>query len=797
MSKINFSRYFTVKSQKANLRFKLLNILGLTFGLTSGIILFLIVRYEKSFDTYHEKYDQIYRIVQSGEVEGQAIHQVGLPKPMPYEFRDKISGIETITHFYHSRYGEVELIREDGSIDSFFENPGVVYAEPELFQVFDWEWISGDEEKALTEPNSVVLDDVLATKYFGDQNALGKTIKVKNVGDLMVTGIVKRRPNNSDYPFEFFISMKTISGGEEFNNWYSTYSDDRAYVVIHSKNQVAEVERQMNEVALARYNGERRLEIQLQPLHEIHFDEQYGNLNYRVASGTYITTLSIVSVFIVLIACFNFINMSTAVAFQRARDVGVRKILGSTSARLIKKQMVSTFYVVLVSMLISLGLVELLMPTVVQDFAGTVIDYHLLADVEIPLFLTGLLFLVTLIAGYYPAYVISRFKPTDALKNNYATGKKGMLLRRILVVMQFAFAIIFLFGTSVVFQQSRYARSITLGEMKDWVVFLDLPSGEAGNQQVWEGELDKVSGVNKYAFSTHTPFSGSMSSTTATFGKDEDRIQFSALKKTADTEFFGTYGLELVAGEYYQDLQTVEGFVVNEAFVKKLNLESNEEAIGALINYDGHTAAIKGVVKNFLVTTAKREMRPVIMYNDQRNFSTLGIKLNPSNADQVLSSLESIWQSVYSGQEFSYQFYDDYVGMYYENEKKATQMLLLFAGIAVGITCLGLYGIVSYMAATRRKEIGVRRVLGASIFYLVRLFSSEFVRLVIIAFMIASPVAYWLMNQWLEGYAFRMQIGPAIFTFCLLATLMIALLTTSYRSFRAASANPINSLREE
>lgn len=797
MSKINFSRYFTVKSQKANLRFKLLNVLGLTFGLTSGIILFFIVYYENSFDTYHDKYDKIYRIVQSGEIEGHTIRQVGLSKPMPYEFREKVSGIEIITHFHHNRYGEVELIREDGTIDSFFENPGVVYAEPELFQVFDWEWLSGDEQNALTEKNSVVLDDVLATKYFGEQNAIGQIIKVKNVGDLKVTGIVKRRPNNSDYPFELFISMKTISGGEEFNNWFSTSSADRAYVVINSKDQVAAVQRQMNEIVSARHNGRKGLEIQLQPLSEIHFDEQYGNLNYRVVSETYTITLSIVSVFIVLIACFNFINMSTAVAFQRARDVGVRKILGSTSGMLIKKQIVSTFYIVLISMLISLGLVELLMPTVVQDFTGTVIDYNLMANIKIPLFLTGLLLLVTLIAGYYPAYVISRFKPTDALKNSYATGKKGMLLRRVLVVVQFAFAIIFLFGTSVVYQQSKYARSITLGEMKDWIVFLELPSDEAGTKQVWEGELDKVSGVKEYAFSVHTPFSGSMSSTTASFGNDEDRIQFSALKKTADTKFFSTYDLELIAGEYYQDLQTVEGFVVNEAFVEKLNLKSNEEAIGGLIKYDGHTAAIKGVVKNFLVTTAKREMRPVIMYNDQNNFSTLSIKLNPSNTDQVLGSLESIWQSIYSNQEFSYQFYDDYVGQYYENEKQVTQMLLLFAGIAIGITCLGLYGIVSYMATTRKKEIGVRRALGASIFYLVRLFSSEFVRLVVIAFIIASPIAYWLMNQWLEGYAYRMQIGPIIFTFCLLATLFVALLTTSYRSFKAASTNPVDSLRDE
>uniref|UniRef100_UPI004047C12F ABC transporter permease n=1 Tax=Roseivirga sp. TaxID=1964215 RepID=UPI004047C12F len=788
---------FLIKSVKGQLSYKFLNVFGLTLGLTCGIILFLIVHHEKSFDTYHKNFDRIYRIVQTGVIESQTVYQVGLPKPMPYAFKDKVSGVETIAHFFHARYGQMTAKRTDGTDLTFFENPGVVYAGPELFDVFDWVWLQGDPKAALDEPNTIVIDEEKAKKYFGDENALGKTIHLQGKGDLLVTGVVKKRPNNSDFPFEFFISMKTISDEDQFNSWNSTNSNDRAYVVLNNNTSTSRVEEQMNQIITEQYKTERLLKIELQALSEVHFDEHYGNLNFRVATESYVLTLSIVSVFIVLIACFNFINMSTAVAMRSAREVSIRKILGSSRNALIARYMANTFKLVLASMLISLGLVELLMPTVVQDFTGIVIDYSFINNIDILAYLVALLIVVSFIAGYYPAYLISRFKTVDALNNNFTSGKKGMLLRRILVIVQFAFALIFLFGTLVVLQQSKYAREATLGEMEDWVVFLPLPKSDETTRNTWRGELNKLSEINQYSFSDNTPFSGSSSSTDVNYERGGEALRFTAQMKQADVAYFETYGLQLIVGEYFKELEAIEGFVVNEEFVKKMALQSPDEAIGQVVSYNGITAPIKGVVKDFHTTTAKRQIPPMILFADQSGFRTLGIKMNPKAADDVLLDLEKTWVSLYPDKEFEYSFYDEYIARYYKNEKTTSQMLLIFASIAMAITCLGLYGIVAFMANSRGKEIGIRRVLGASALHIVRIFSSEFMKLVILAFILASPLAYWLMDGWLDDYIYRIEIGPSIFIISLLALFVIALLTTMSKSLKSASSNLVNLLRDE
>lgn len=772
--------------------------MGLTLGLTCGIILFLVVRHEKSFDTFHKNYKNIYRVTQTSLVEGETVHQIGVPKPMPNAIREKISGVGKVTHFFHSRYGMVRINRDNGEQVQFFENPGVVYAEPELFEVFDWDWITGDPDEALLTPRSVVIDSEKSEKYFGSLDAVGKTIHFEGVGDLLIKGVVRRRPNNTDFPFEIFISMSTLANSPEFTNWRSNRSDDRAYLLLNdgvSPKLVADQITEVIEENLGDRNDERR--AILQPLAEVHFDEELGNLNYRTASRSYLLTLRIVSVFIVLIACFNFINMSTAVAIRMAKEVSIRKILGSSRSALINRFIKRTFWVVLLSMLVSLGLVEILMPTVVKDFTGITIDYSFLGNADILIYLLTLLIAVTFIAGYYPARLISGFRPVYALKNNFSAGKKGMLLRRILVIVQFSFALIFLFGTLVVVKQSNYARQKTLGTLDDGIVNLRLPDGKPPTLNSWIGELSRIPGIVSYSFAKNTPFSGSASTTDASFELDGKQVRFTAQMKEADAAYFETYNLEIKTGEKFQELETVDGFVVNEQFVKKMTLDSPEDALGTVVHYKGINAPIKGVVENFHTTTAKRVIPAIIMFYSEGGLTSLGVKLMPGNTDQVLGALENVWSRLHPERTFEYDFYDEYIARYYNQEKKISQMLLVFAAVAVAITCLGLYGIVAFIANIRGKEIGIRRVLGASLFNVAGIFSYEFLKLVLIAFVIASPVAYYLMDDWLTNYIYRTEIGPWIFSITLAIMLLIAWMTTLTKSVKSANANLVKLLRDE
>jgi len=790
---INIWRHF-----KRNKIFTLVNAIGLTIGITCSLIMFVMVKFELGFDKYHENFDELYRIRTEAVNNGNLVNRIGVPKPLSEAIKADIAGLKEVAFISTGHFLQFEIQGQDEAIKNFNAYNGLVYTEPSFFRMFDWKWLMGGPEE-LAEPNTIALDKTTADNYFPDGEALGKFIKVVGSSDLKVVGVVEDRPDRTDFPFTTFLSLETLKAKQEFDGWFNTTSNDRCYVLLEEGRAASDINTQLVTLVDKYMSEEAELEFLLQPLTEVHFDAVGGNLNYRSVAWSLIYTLAAVSLLMILTACFNFINMSTAIAMKRAREVGIRKVLGSTRRQLIRSFLTETFAITFIAVCISLALAERLLPGIVSEFADVELSLNLWNDTLLLAYLIGLLVFITFLAGLYPAYIISAFKPANLIRGT-ATGVNGksLNLRRVLIVFQFALSQVFIIGTLIVIWQMNYVKNADLGFEKERVVSLNLPSSDNNKAEVWRAVLEANAGVKDFSFAQATPFSGMTSSTDATYQKDSTDIRFTTLLKPADGQYIATYELNLLAGEGLHDLDKSNRFVVNEAFVKKLGLANPQDAVGLMIKIGGgELKPISGVVKDYHMQTLKNEVKPAAIFNNSDRYSNLGIKLQGTTHTATLTALESTWQDLYPDSNWNPVFMDDYIEGYYKRESRFFNMMVTFAIIAVLISCLGLYGMISFIANQRAKEIGIRKVLGASVVRILGLFSAEFTRLVLAAFLVAAPLAYLGMQGWLDEFVYRIQVGPAIFVTGMVMSLIITLATIGYRSLRAGLANPVDSLRDE
>ena len=795
-------RYFItlLRRFKQKKIFTLINIGGLTLGITCSLIMFLIVKHEFSYDNYHANGDRLYRIITEQSFNDITRQGVGVPKPLPAAVKEEIAGVEAVTFISHKRFGRFKMTNADGEEREFTENPGMVYVQPNFFDLFSWEWIDGDQKSALERPNTVVIDTENAEKFFPGESPLGKTIRFNDQMDLVVTGLVKQRPKNTDFPFEIFISMATIESKEDMTEWRSTYSDDRCYVLLNKGVSPESINEQFEGMLKKHLGDNPNRTLSLQAISEIHFDEVQGrgNLNYRSVSKGLLYVLIVVCIFMVVTACFNFINMSTAMAVKRAKEIGVRKVLGSTRKQLINGFLLETGAITIFSIVLSLAITERLLPTTVKQLTDLDLSLNLLSDVQLIIYLIGLLVFVTLLAGLYPAWIISAFRPAQVLRGTALNSSdRKMGLRRTLVTFQFVLSQVFIIGTLVALWQMDYIRNVDLGYERDWIVYLDLPDNSEEKLGIWKADLEANSQVNNYSLAATPPFSGSTSSTDANFTNETGDHKITVFLKQADSRYIDTYGLNLIAGEGLLDSDKANRFVVNETFVKNLGVSSPEEALGQTVKINGMSAPISGVVQDFHLSTLKTQIGSVALFNQPQFYRTLGVSFRPGTTDQLSSQLEDTWEKAHPNRQFRMTFFDESIERYYFREKRFSKMLTTFASIAIFICCLGLYGLISYMANQRMKEIGIRKVLGASVLVIARSFSLEFLKLVGVAFVIAAPLAYYSMQGWLNNFVYHIEVGPTIFALGVGVSLVITLLTTGYRSIMAARANPADSLRNE
>jgi len=798
-----FKNYFKVafRSLVRNKVYALINIAGLGVGIAACLLVYLVIRYETSFDDFHANKDRIYRVVSETNTPEGMQYSAGVPYPTPRGLRTDFPQLEKVAPVYRSGEAQFTVLEADGSNGKKFkEDAGIFFAGGEFFEMFDFPWLAGDPKTGLSAPNTVALSRATAVRYFGDwKNVVGRTISYRNSLPLKVTGVIEDAPVNSDFQMKIVISHPT-HGRAASEDWISVSSSANCYVLLPPGMEAEELRAQLPAFVKKHKPAEYVKDgMNLQPLREVHFDERYGNFSFRTFSKDLIASLALVGIFLLVIACVNFINLATAQAVNRSREVGVRKVLGGNRRQLIAQFMGETGLVSLIALSLGVLIARLTLPAL-----NALLEVHITMDGEnfaaIAGFLALALLAVTFLSGYYPALVLSRFDPVAALKSKGSGKKRGITLRRGLVIFQFTVAQVMIIGMLVVVKQMDFFRQTSLGFNKDAVVTMPLPADSLSFTKIesFRQELLKNPGVESVSFSFASPADVFNWSSNFFYDHAEKETDFNASLKWSDTSYFRTYGLQLVAGRPYAQSDTVREFVVNETLLKKLGVARPEDALGKEINFWGQLSApIVGVVKDFHNNSLHSPVDAVVMGAWRDRYSMASLRVHPEKTKDVLAAAGTAWNRFFPDYIYEYEFLDERIAGYYESEAQLSALYKIFAGIAVFISCLGLYGLVSFMAVQRRKEVGIRKVLGASVGQIVYLFSREFMLLVGVAFILAAPLAYYLMQRWLEDFAFRIDLEWWILGLACVAALLIAFATVSFQAVRAALANPVKSIRTE
>jgi putative ABC transport system permease protein len=657
--------------------------------------------------------------------------------------------------------------------------------------------------ESLKDPNNALLTQEIAEKYFGNwKTAIGKTIKWENKTVIKITGILAPIPKNTDFQLRVVISMGTGFTADlvKSKDWNSTNSSFGCYILLPANVTPAHVTARLRAMVKNHHtDGITDSEV-AQPLNDVHFDNQAGDYSNLSITPQMIRMLWMIASFILIIACVNFINLATAQAVNRAKEVGIRKVLGGNRGQLQMQFLTETFLIVLISVVLSLGISAIAVP-----FVGKILDLPLSAGMlmqfNVAAFLIAFTMGVTLLAGFYPSIVLAGFNPINALKSKIAVKTtKGISLRRGLVVFQFIIAQGLIICTIIIVKQMNYFNTTNLGFVKDAIVNVPFPGDSVANSKIdyIRKRLTDLKGVEQLSFSSDIPTGEDTNWGWFTFDHAAKHTDFYSIFKLADDKYLDVYHLKLVAGRNFLPSDTIKEFIVNEALVKKLGIRNPENALNKEMALGPKAKGlIVGVLKNYHNRSLKNEDAPMMITTIKRYYGLTNIKLASANIAVTLPAIEKLWNEVFPGYAFEYKFLDERIERMYKQENQLANIYTWFAAVAILLSCLGLYGLASFMAIQRIKEVGIRKVLGASVSGIVYLFSKEFVALIIVGFLIASPIAWYLMNKWLQAYTYRIDISWDIFALSALMAIVIALATVSFQLIKAALTNPVKSLRTE
>lgn len=784
----------TMRKQKV---YFIVNLLGLSLGVTAFLVSFALVSHLRSFDRYHEKADITYRLVTHTSESGREYHTPGIPAVLPASF---LADFQGISHAAFISGGHDGLVSVGEAEDRrFFQENGFAFTNGDFFQVFDRALILGNKDASslLKSPNEVVLSERAAKKFFGKTDVVGELINLRRSQDYLVVAVMEDFPTNTDFPFDLLFSYENLKEERERGGWFSIYSDDHLYLSIPDQNDVKSIEAGLP-AFVEKYLGDKNRESRshhLQSLSSLHFDDRYTNFSYQTVNENTIMAIWILAIFLVITACINFINLSTALSANRTKEVGLRKVMGSSRGQIIVQFLTEagliTFLALIVSLIASNFLIDQL-----NAFLQTGVHFHQLFQTSGLLMAAGLWLLVTLFAGYYPSLSISSLNPTEAFRP-ISKGKNSgsILLRRALVVFQFGISQVFIIATLVLIYQMHFLKNTDMGFKKDAVLTMSIPEYNEDKTKIFAERLRQIPGVLSASLSYTEPASSSISATNVIMSESSE--EFTVHIKPADEYYLDTYGLELLAGENLIPSDTINRYLVTASFAKKAGFEDPSDIIGKYAIISGKDAPIVGVVKDFHTISLKNEMEPTILFTRPRFYSTIGVKVNYANMEGLLSDMKNHHNELYPEFRFEYQFLDEKVANFYEGEQRMMTIFSLLSLIAITIGCIGLYGLVSFMAQKKHKEMGVRKILGASENQILLLFSKDFVYLLLLAFLFAAPLAAYVMNQWLANFAYRIPLDWQIFAASLFLTFLIAILTVGYRSIQAARSNPVQALKSE
>lgn len=804
----------TFRSLIHNKIYTLINIAGLAVGIAVCMMIFIIIQFQTSFDNFHSKKNRIYRVLTEYHHAEAANTGKDVPFPLPEALKTTFAQIEQVAPVWASHNDKLLIPDNNGkAIKSFKEDKGVFFAGPSFFKIFDYPLLAGSYE-SLKDPNNVLLTKEIAEKYFGDwQTALGRTINLEAGGSLFrhstdvlkVSGILATIPANTDFQLKLVVAFGTGITEDMTKNtdWMDrTNSDFGCYVLLPPKISIDNFNQQLKAWSLKLESPENKDSYVIQPLSAVHYDTKTGDYSNKTISRQLLNVLWLIAGFILLIACVNFINLSTAQAVNRAKEVSIRKVLGSRKSQLQIQFIIETFLIVITAVILA-GFITIIALPYLNQLLELSLELNKISHPLIILFLLIVTIAVTALACFYPSMVLSRFSPVDALKSKLtANTAEGISLRRGLVVFQFIIAQALIIGTIVIVRQMNYFMDQPLGFDKDAIINIPFRVDTAffKREEHLKQQLLSVSGVQAVSFSSNTPVEDA-NDIWSTFRFDHaiKDADFKAITKFADNEYVPEYKLELIAGRNLQPSGMTREFLVNETFMKSVGIKNPDEILNKEISMWGGRikCPVVGVLKDFHDRSFRQDLAPLLITTNRTMYSQASIKLETKNISSTLQAVKTIWEQTLPGFVYEYKFLDDKIAAFYKQESQLAQLYEIFAAIAIFLSCLGLYGLALFMAAQRTKEVGVRKVHGASAGNIVYLFSREFIILIVIAFAFATPLAWYFMNNWLQNYAYRIDISWWLICSGGFVAILIALSTISYQAIKAAFANPVKSLRSE
>ena len=784
-----------------------INILGLAIGMACVILIMLFVQRELSFDNFHANKDKIYRLniqVTNPQTGAKTQRAVG-----PYRLADELeTDFPDMDHIIRFAPQSREAI--DYKNETYVEE-NLSFVEPNVFEVFDFKLIKGDKLTALQDPFSLVITEEVSKKYFNEEDGIGKVVKIRDM-DFVVSGIMEEIPKNSRFAFDILVSMncsKQVFSRIVLENWGEGYVE--TYAMLSNNKKPADFKDRLAKFVGIKLDAWKQAspELIMQPLEDVYLKSEDISSYQTGGDIIYVYSFSFIALFILIIACINFMNLSTAKSSLRAREVELRKVVGAMKSQLIGQFLSESTVLAFISLLLALLFARISLPFF-NKLAQAELTLNLLDNIPLLVGLLSITLFVGIAAGSYPALMLSSFKPVNVLSGKLNTGGKGGLLRKVLVAFQFATSIFLLVITGVVYQQLNYVKNMDLGFDKEHIVLMSAPTEMRDRYEEFTNELLKNPAVLSGAGSSRVP-PGRLSSSLGTRPEGVPEDQRKGMQTVwTDFDFIETMGFQMIAGRSFsREFPSDEkgAFILNEAAVKDLGW-TNESAIGKTFGSSEITdwdvgqwvqrdGQVIGVIKDFHFETLKKPIIPTVYFVAPYMAWNYAVRISPDNISNTIRSIEDVYSKFNPDVAFEYTFVDENYAELYQAEERQGKIFGIFALLAIFVACLGLAGLASFTAEQKKKEVGIRKILGASTSNIMMLLSKEFTWLVIIAAIIASPIAWYLMNNWLQGFAYRIPIGIGIFFIAASIAMLIALITVSFQTAKSAFTNPINSLRQE
>jgi ABC-type antimicrobial peptide transport system permease subunit len=796
--------------------FSLINIISLAIGLSASIVIGMMVYYDFTFDTFHKDGDRIYRLITDFE-DAQGINSnSGIAAPMRFATNENITGIEQSAYFYT---WWVSKANADSSDQIFVDPEKIILTGQGYFDLFNYKWIAGSKNDVLNRPNEVVLTAKRAKEYFPTlslEDIVGKNIIYNESIIAQVKGAVADFDERSDLIFNEFVSLETAKQTDEVDqiftdNWGMTNSASQLFVKLKENTGVASIQSQLDQLALEHtdeYSEKfgRSRHFKMQPLSDINLNEEYGIYDYTVlqSSKEVLIALACIALFLLLLGSINFINLNTAQASQRAKEIGVRKTLGSSRKQLIFQFLTETFLITGVAVLVSIGL-SIWMLDVFDEFIPKGIDASLLWQPQIMVFIVLLFIAVAFLSGIYPSLVLSHLKPVKVLKGDTLLSNKSSETRKVLTVFQFTIAQVFIIATLLVGRQINFMMNKDLGFKNEAIAYVQTPwsDDQFDSRQVLETSIQSIPNISQVSLGGMPPASQNMATRSAVYKNGKEVIIKDIQVLNGDTDYLDIYKIPLLAGRTIRN-DTIEEYVINETALRAFGFKKPEDAVNKYNEFSGKEKLIVGVMGDFNQRSLRSEIIPLVFTGDtsrERRTQFRYAHITPSRSanswKETLDAVEQKFKKVYPGETFQATFVDESIARFYEAEQRVSTLLNWATGLAVLISLLGLLGLVIHTTERRTKEIGIRKVLGATVMQINNLLCREFLVLVMIAFAIATPIAYYAMDQWLTDFSYKTDISIWIFIASGISMILIALLIMSFKTITTAMKNPVNSLKTD